>query len=78
MRKISNKLILVFFSLLAILFYAQPPCPTCPPGGGGAGGGTPGANTPATSPIDMYIYILVITGILFILYYAKKNKSQQA
>lgn len=76
MRKISNKLILAFFSLLAILFYAQPPCPTCPPGSGGAGGSTPGSK--ATSPIDMYVYILVIIGILFIAYYAKRIKASRA
>ena len=62
--------------IMGVLVNAQPPCPTCPPGGGGGTGRTtPGA---VASPIDMYVYILAIAAILFIVLYAKKKQQKQS
>ncbi|REC42637.1 signal peptidase [Chryseobacterium piscium] len=60
--------------LFSMLMLAQPPCPSCPVGGGGVGGNNPGA---VASPIDMYVYVLVVIAILAITYFAKKYKTQK-
>ncbi len=73
---INRKKILVLISFtLSVICFGAPPCPGCTdPGTGGAGGTTPGA--PA-SPIDMYIYILIIFAFIATGYFAKKYKVQK-
>ncbi|WP_185148730.1 signal peptidase [Chryseobacterium mulctrae] len=76
MKKINKFIlpsVLVFLSAFA---YGQPG--TTPPGGGTAPG-VPGTTGPGrvASPIDMYVYILVILAILIIFYFAKKYKVQK-
>jgi len=73
MRKLKKISAFIAF-LFSMLISAQPPCPTCPVGGGGVGGTNPGA---VASPIDMYVYVLVIAAILMIVYFAKKYKTQK-
>ncbi|KUJ50393.1 hypothetical protein AR685_15730 [Chryseobacterium sp. JAH] len=41
------------------------------------GPGAPCFNCNPTSPIDMYVYVLGIIGIVFILYFAKKYKAKK-
>ncbi|WP_228414563.1 hypothetical protein [Chryseobacterium sp. SNU WT5] len=59
---------------MGVVIYGQPPCPTCPPGGGGVGGTNPEA---ASSPIDMYVYLLGLAAVLFIVLYSKKIINKQ-
>ena len=73
MKIIARLFLATFILIMGVLVNAQPPCPTCP-GGGGAGGTTPGA----ASPIDMYVYILAIAAIVFIVLYAKRIHQKQA
>ncbi|MFL9835091.1 signal peptidase [Chryseobacterium terrae] len=72
MIKFFDKKIFIVFSILAInLVNAQ--------------GDTPGApcfpgdpcDVRPTSPIDMYVYVLVIAAIIGITYFAKKYKAQK-
>ncbi len=74
--KSLNKIFTFLLLIVSTCYFAQhstPPVPAAPPGGGGGGVG-PGS--PA-SPIDMYVYILAITAILFIVLYAKKVIKRQ-
>lgn len=68
--KLSNKLILLACSVINFSLYAEDPPP---PGGGDTG--TPGV--PA-SPIDLYLYVLVIAAIILTFYYMRKSKRQIA
>ena len=65
MKKFLNIFLGTLVLLSSALLNAQAP----PPPGGGGGGTTPEA---ASAPIDMYIYILAIIGMIFITYFAKK------
>ena len=76
MKNISNKLLLSLLTLVfCVDFYKAPPPPppvTIPGGGGGAG--TPGA---PSSPIDMYLCVLVGVALLLAFVYAKKIKTNK-
>jgi hypothetical protein len=65
--KLLNKFLFFLFLAVGTFHKAQEGPPSPPPGGGGGVG--PG--TPA-SPIDMYVYLLVLVAIIFILYYHRK------
>lgn len=70
MKNISK--LLNFLFVFAILFVnAQLPSLPQPGGQGGNGTGSP------ASPIDMYVYVLVLAAILMIAYFAKKYKTQK-
>jgi len=75
MKKFIKSTILLVVFFFAKVWYAQVPCPTCPPGGGGVGGTNPGARQ--SVPIDMYVFFLAIAAILMIVYFAKKYKTQK-
>ena len=68
MKFISRKLACIFLLTATIFFHAQPPDP-------GGGGGTVGPGS-AVSPIDMYVYVLAVVGIIFILYYLKTHQKK--
>ncbi|AYO58331.1 hypothetical protein CO230_09505 [Chryseobacterium sp. 6424] len=53
---------------------APPMTPQAPPGGGG---GAVGPGTPA-SPIDLYVYVLMIAAFIILLYYRKKLQHKAA
>lgn len=77
-KNILRLLSFTYLFISGLLFAGNevPPPPTMAsrPGGGGGDTGTPGA---AASPIDMYVYVLVIAAILMIVYFAKKYKTQK-
>ena len=70
----------LFYSLIFIVVFNitalanDPPMPPPDPGGGTGGSGTGGPS----APIDMYIYVLIFVGIMFILYYANKKQKNIA
>lgn len=70
MRFFDKKIFLVFCLLAISLVKAQdtPGAPCDAPG-------FPPCNQ--TSPIDMYVYVLMIAAILAIAYFAKKYKTQK-
>lgn len=71
MNFISRKLVYIFLLTATIFFHAQPPgIPDPGDGGGGVGPGAP------VSPIDMYVYALGIVGIIFIIYYFKRQQKR--
>lgn len=68
--KFINKTLLFLFLIIGAFLRAEGP-PMPPPGDGG------GTNGPgATSPIDMYVYILAIVGMIMIFYIAKKQQKR--
>ncbi|MDQ1098775.1 MULTISPECIES: signal peptidase [Chryseobacterium] len=73
MKTLINKLISAVFLLAALWANAQgggtPPNP-----GNGVGGVTPGAQA---APIDMYVLALGFLALMFIVFFAKKYKSQK-
>lgn len=73
--KLVNKLLFFLFLAIGTFYKADVPndLPSPPPGGGGGSG--PG--TPA-SPIDMYIYALIIVGFIFIVYFNKAKQKKVA
>lgn len=79
MKKNILRLYILTYFLFSGFLYAgnempPPPSTMARPGGGGGDTGTVGA---VSSPIDMYVYILAITAILLIAYFAKKYKTQK-
>ena len=68
---IKSALLAMFVFAFGILSYGQAPPPDCPPPGGGGGGVGPGARP--TTPVDMYIPLLVVLAIFFIALYAYKR-----
>lgn len=73
-----NKLFfsLVFTLLCVVQVLADPPLPPPPiDPGDGTGGTGPGGTS---SPIDMYIYILALVGLIFIIYFTKKRQKNLA
>ena len=79
MIKFNKKLPLTaMVIIMSLLTYAQPggsTGPPCPTGDCGVGGTNPGA--PA-SPIDNYIYLLLIVAIVLIIYFIKKEAKYKA
>ncbi len=71
--KLINKTLLFTFLIIGAFLRAEEGPPSPPPGGGG---GT-GPGTPA-SPIDMYIYALLVVGFILIVYFAKKKQKNIA
>ncbi len=71
-NKFFKSFFLLFVSFWGNLILAQPQCPTCPPGQGGAGGNNPGA----ASPIDDYLFLLIPLAVVMIIYFAKKYRKQ--
>ena len=69
--KIFNKVILFLFFVSYSAIFAENP-PTLPAPGDGGDTGTPGA---PTSPIDMYLYLLVIVAVGFMVYYHHKTRK---
>lgn len=69
-----NKILALVLVFVTICANAQP---SCPPGGCTGGGGVVGPGARATSPIDMYVYVLGIAAILMIAYFAKKYKTHK-
>lgn len=69
--KLLNKILFFSFLALGIFIRAEnPPMPASPPGGGGGVG--PGV--PA-SPIDMYLFVLVIIAGALLIYYHRKTQK---
>lgn len=69
--KLINKALLFLVLITGALYKAEeiPPAPTPPGGGGGTGPGVP------ASPIDMYIYALVLVAVFLIIYFVKKREK---
>lgn len=63
--KMFNKTLLFLFLIIGTFYKADEMPPSPPPGGGGGGGGGVGPGGPA-SPVDMYVYVLLIIGVLLI------------
>ncbi|MGD1319642.1 signal peptidase [Chryseobacterium sp. 2R14A] len=74
MRIFNEKLLLLLFVVFSSLISAQSNGP-----GGGPPCGTPitGPCPAATSPIDMYVYILAAVAILGIGFFATKYRTQK-
>lgn len=70
-KKISLTLLVLFSSFL----FSAPPHPGGGNGGPGGGAGGVGPGVPS-SPIDMYIFILMLIAIIGISFYAIKYKEQ--
>lgn len=66
--KLLNKLLFFLFLAVGTFYKAEDP-PSPPGGGGGVGPGTP------ASPVDMYIYVLVIAAMLIMSYYHYKTRK---
>lgn len=66
---VKSALLAMFVFAFGILSYGQAP----PPPGGGGGGVGPGARP--TTPVDMYIPLLIVLAIFFIALYAYKRKQ---
>lgn len=75
--KLINKSLFFLLLLVGALYSAEVPPVPLPPGDGDGGGGTGGTGSPA-SPIDMYIYALVLVGFLFIVYFNKAKQKKMA
>lgn len=71
MKKINKFILPSVLVFLSVFVYGQPGTPPGP--------GIPGTTGPGrvASPIDMYVYVLVIAAILMIVYFAKKYKTQK-
>lgn len=78
MKKNILRLFILTYVLFSGFLYAGNEVPQPPmmarPGGTGGSTGTPGV---AASPIDMYVYVLVVAAVLMIAYFAKKYKTQK-
>lgn len=71
-----KKISLTLFVLFSGFLFSAPPAPDPGDGGGSGGVGGVGPGAPGTSPIDMYVYVLVIFAILALMYFGKKFKTQ--
>jgi len=73
-KKLNLKLFVTISFLLSVFVSAQggPPCPTCPPTGGGT---NPEA---AASPIDGYLIALIVVAISMVVYFVRKKQSKVA
>lgn len=73
--KLINKLLFFLFLAIGTVYKAEVPgdVPAPPPGGGGGSG--PGT---LASPIDMYIYVLAIVGLLLIVFFNKLKQKNVA
>lgn len=71
MKNLKKLFYSLVVTILSIHLYKAPP----PPPGGGGGGTTPEA---ASSPIDMYWFVLAAIGLVIIALYAKKFKKVSA
>lgn len=73
----KNKFILLIALFISHLsLFAQDNSAVVPNPPGPQEEGT-GFGTRATSPIDMYVYVLMMIAILAIVYFAKKYKTQK-
>lgn len=70
--KLINKTLFFLFLFAVMLYNGQTPPIPGDDGGGGTGTGAP------ASPIDMYVYVLAVVGILFIIFYNKLKQRKLA
>lgn len=72
--RLINKTLFFIFLVVGTLLRAEtiPDVPAPAPPGGGGGGVGPGG---IASPVDMYVYALIIVAFLFIVYFSRKHQK---
>ena len=70
MKNVCKFYLLTFVLLSDFVMFAQPGDDD-----GGGGGGLEGGD-PAPAPINSMLYLLAITGVLFVIYTFRKSKKQ--
>ncbi|WP_294221852.1 MULTISPECIES: signal peptidase [Chryseobacterium] len=74
--RIINKLVSAFFLIFGFLLINAQKMPPAPDSGATNRGAVgPGAQS---SPIDMYVFALVIIAVMFIVFFTKKYTSRKA